>query len=155
MDSSSKAERLVELIDKHGNHDWLHPVLDEIGPYAQTQLGDLANMLECLINFYSWKRPEKTLATLVFFAACLLVTLLTDMVYCMKIVWFVAGGTFFVCFPIASRYPRYRYLVSPLKWTFWEVPTDAEWSFQYLRCVLDPVSSEDSASSTMGPPYSN
>lgn len=40
---------------------------------------------------------------------------------------------FFLCFPIASHYPQYRLLVFPLKWVFWEVPTHAEWSFQYLE----------------------
>jgi len=51
----------------------------------------------------------------------------------MKIVWFVVGGSFFLCWPIASRYPKYRYLVSPIKWVLWDIPTHAEWSFQYLR----------------------
>lgn len=72
------------------------------------------------------------------------------MAYCVRIVGFVAGGGFFLCWPIASLYPKYRYLVSPFKWMFWDIPTDgeplmfqggdialtinvAEWSFQYLR----------------------
>lgn len=145
--SSTKAEKFVELVDRHGHHDWLNPVMQDIGPYAQIQIGDLANMLECLMNFYAWKRPRKTLATLTFFSTCLLLTLATDMEYCMNIVWFVAGGTFFVCFPIASLYPRYRYLVSPIKWVFWDIPTQAEWSFQYLQYVShDPSVSKISSS---------
>ena len=51
----------------------------------------------------------------------------------MKIVWLIFGGSFFLCWPVASLHPRYRYLVSPLKWVFWDIPTHAEWSFQYLR----------------------
>ena len=133
FDSKSKAHKFVELIDKHGSHNWLEPVLEELGPYAQVQLGDFANMLEVLENFYEWKDPYRTFETLFFFASCLLVTLLTDMAFCMKIVWFVAGGSFFLCWPIASLYPKYRYLVSPIKWVFWNIPTHAEWSFQYLR----------------------
>ena len=62
-----------------------------------------------------------------------MVSLLADMAFCMKIVWFIAGGTFFLCWPIASLYPKYRYLVSPFKWVLWDIPTHAEWSFQYLR----------------------
>ena len=50
----------------------------------------------------------------------------------MKIVWFVVGGAFFFCWPIASRYPKYRYLVSPIKWVLWDIPTDGESS-----CDLD------------------
>ncbi|KAL8680061.1 MAG: hypothetical protein Q9186_003700 [Xanthomendoza sp. 1 TL-2023] len=33
----------------------------------------------------------------------------------------------------ANRFPKYRYLVSPFKWVLWDIPTNAEWSFQYLR----------------------
>jgi len=72
------------------------------------------------------------------------------MAFCMKIVWFIVGGSFFLCWPIASLYPKYRYLVSPFKWILWDIPTHgesiirylfsilmnnatAEWSFQYLR----------------------
>jgi hypothetical protein len=71
----------------------------------------------------------------------------------MKVVSFIGGGAFFLCWPIASLYPKYRYLVSPFKWVLWDIPTDGkpmgstyflggvssadyntvEWSFQYLR----------------------
>ncbi len=75
------------------------------------------------------------------------------MAFCMKVVSFIGGGAFFLCWPIASLYPKYRYLVSPFKWVLWDIPTDGkpmgstyflggvssadyntvEWSFQYLR----------------------
>ncbi|KAL8908357.1 MAG: hypothetical protein Q9207_000885 [Kuettlingeria erythrocarpa] len=55
------------------------------------------------------------------------------MSFCMKITTFITGGAFFLCWPVASRYPKYRYLVSPFKWALWDIPTDAEWSFQHLR----------------------
>ena len=32
-----------------------------------------------------------------------------------------------------QHYPKYRYLVSPFKWVLWDIPTNAEWSFAYLR----------------------
>ena len=51
----------------------------------------------------------------------------------MKIVWFIVGGAFFLCWPVSSHYPKYRYLVSPFKWVLWDIPTNAEWSFIYLR----------------------
>ncbi|MCJ1382052.1 hypothetical protein MMC17_005164 [Xylographa soralifera] len=122
-----------ELVEKHGRENWIEPLVDELGPYLQLQLNDLANMLEVLANFYAWKYPRKTMATLWLFAACLLVSACTDMVFCLKIFWFLAGGAFFLTFPIASYYPKYRLLVSPFKWVFWDVPTNAEWSFAYLR----------------------
>ncbi|MCJ1473632.1 hypothetical protein MMC13_002283 [Lambiella insularis] len=55
------------------------------------------------------------------------------MIFCLKIFWFIAGGGFFVTFPISSYFPKYRLLVSPIKWVLWDVPTNAEWSFAYLR----------------------
>ena len=51
----------------------------------------------------------------------------------MKIIWFVVGGWFFLCFPIATNFPRYRYLVDPAKWILWDIPTDAEWSIEFLQ----------------------
>lgn len=107
--------------------------MEGLGPYIQLQLGDMANMLEVFSNFYHWMYPRKTVASLCFLISCLMVSLLADMAFCMKIVWFIAGGTFFLCWPIASLYPKYRYLVSPFKWVLWDIPTHAEWSFQYLR----------------------
>ena len=32
-----------------------------------------------------------------------------------------------------QHYPKYRYLVSPLKWVLWDIPTNAESSFAFLR----------------------
>ncbi|KAL2037723.1 hypothetical protein N7G274_009448 [Stereocaulon virgatum] len=133
MDSRSTASRFGELIDKHGRNDWLEPVIDHLGPYIQLQLGDMANMLEVFSNFYHWKSPRKTIASLFFFASCALVSTCADMGFSMKIFWFISGGTFFLCWPISSLYPKYRYLVSPFKWMLWDIPTHAEWSFQYLR----------------------
>ena len=135
LDRRGTATRFGELIDKHGSRDWLEPL----------QLGDIANMLEVFSksvkyslvdevqladlvahSFYHWKAPKKTAATLYFLAVCLLVSICTDMEFCMKIVSFIVGGTFFLCWPIASLYPKYRYLVSPFKWALWDIPTNGE-----------------------------
>ena len=133
LNSRTRAHQISELVDKHGKNDWLDPLIDELGPHIQLQVGDLANMFEVLFNFYHWNSPWKTFGTLTFFASCLLVSIFTDMAYCVKIVWFIAGGSFFLCYPVSSRYPKYRYLVSPVKWILWDIPTHSEWSFQYLQ----------------------
>ena len=133
LESTGTASKFGELVDKHGRKDWLEPFMDDLGPYIQLQLGDMANMLEVFSNFYHWKYPRKTNAALFFFASCLTVSFFADMAFCMKIVWFISGSSFFLCWPIASIYPKYRYLVSPFKWILWDIPTNAEWSFQYLR----------------------
>jgi hypothetical protein len=122
-----------ELIQRHGKHDWLEPFLDEIGPVIQMQLGDLADFLEVLVNFHRHERPRLTLATLFFFVCCLLTTLLADMDCCVKLVWFVFGGGFFFTYPIATRLPQYRLVVSVFRWVFWEIPTHAELAILRLQ----------------------
>jgi hypothetical protein len=133
IDREVNAQAWSEIVERHGRQNWIEPLLDELGPYIQLQLGDLADLLEVLANFYRWKAPWKTGETVFFFFCCLLITLFTDMAFCMKIVWFVAGGWFFLCFPIASRYPKYRYLMDPGKWILWDIPTNAEWSIEFLQ----------------------
>lgn len=133
IDHEAHAQAWGELVEQNGRRDWIEPLLDELGPYIQLQLGDLAHLLEVLTNFYRWKSPWKTAETLFFFGCCLLITFLTDMAFCMKIFWFLAGGWFFLCFPVASKYPKYRYLVDPAKWIFWDIPTEAEWSIEFLQ----------------------
>ena len=133
VDREADALQIGEFIDRHGREKWLDPLIEELGPYVQLQLGDIANLLEVLSNFYSWKSPRQTAASLVFFGACLLTALFADMKFGMKVFSFISGASFFLCWPISSLYPRYRYLVSPIKWVLWDIPTHAEWSFQYLR----------------------
>ncbi|KAI4257745.1 MAG: hypothetical protein LQ352_001520 [Teloschistes flavicans] len=45
-DQTGRAYKFGELIDKHGRNHWLEPLLDEVGPFIQVQMNDLANMLE-------------------------------------------------------------------------------------------------------------
>ena len=39
FDSSASANMFSEMIDKYGRNDWLDPVMDNLGPYIQLQLG--------------------------------------------------------------------------------------------------------------------
>lgn len=39
FDSSASASMFSELIDKHGRNDWLDPVMDDLGPFIQLQIG--------------------------------------------------------------------------------------------------------------------
>ncbi|MCJ1407476.1 hypothetical protein MMC19_001547 [Ptychographa xylographoides] len=132
-DLEGTAYQLGELVEKHGRENWVEPLIEELGPFIQLQLGDVANLLEVFANFYAWKHPRKTLSSLCFFAACFLICAFTDMRFCMKVFWFAVGMAFFTTLPISSRYPKYRLLVSPFKWILWEIPTNAEWSLSYLR----------------------
>ena len=132
-DQALKAQAWGELVEKHGNKDWIEPLLDELGPVVQLQLADAADYLEVWANFYNWAWPRKTAASLFFFAICLLITLVADMAFCMKVVWFIIGSSFFFTYPITTRFPRYRRLLSAWRWFVWDVPTDAEWSIRKLQ----------------------
>ncbi|KAK5050009.1 hypothetical protein LTR84_004128 [Exophiala bonariae] len=133
FDRGSKVQAWGELLQQHGKQDWIEPLLDDMGPLIQRQLGDLADFLEVLINFHRHERPNKTMASLFFFLSCLAVALFADMAFCVKLVWFILGGGFFVSFPIASRYPKYRLLVSHWRLMFWDIPTHAELAILQLQ----------------------
>ena len=123
MDRATEAVRFNQLIEKNGTDSWLATLAEDLGPWAQIQLGDIASLLEVMNNFYHWTAPRTTLHSLIAFSCCLLVTLVGDMELCVRIVMLIVGLLFFFSFPISSRYPKYRYLVSPLKWLLWNIPT--------------------------------
>ncbi|KAL9080818.1 MAG: hypothetical protein Q9157_000514 [Trypethelium eluteriae] len=129
----TRALRLSELISKHGNDKWLDPLLDEIGPIVQLQIGDLADLLEIYQNCYDWKDPWMTTCTLIFLISCILVGHFTSMEFSVKILEWIGIIYFFFSRPISSLYPKFRHTVSPIKWTVWDIPTHAEWAFRYLR----------------------
>ncbi|OKL64210.1 hypothetical protein UA08_00512 [Talaromyces atroroseus] len=133
LDRGAQAYRCGELVDRHGRDKWLHSLLDDIAPFLRLQLGDLANFLEILRNFYSWRNPSKTAATPFFFFSCLLVSVFADMEFCMKMFWFIAINTFFLSWPVSGRYPRYRHIVSPIRWVFWDIPSYPEWAIRFLQ----------------------
>lgn len=92
-----------------------------------------------------------TFYSLCFFGCLFFISMAGDMEICMRIAFLLIGVCFFASFPISSRYPKYRFLVSPTKWLFWDVPTNgivfshinkahclltpglAEWAFSELR----------------------
>lgn len=133
VDRGTRVQAWGELIQRHGKSDWLEPLLDELGPMIQLQLGDLANLLEVLVNFHRHERPRMTRATLFLFSCCLLTTLVADMAFCMKLMWLIIGGAFFFSYPVSARWPQYRIVVSPFRWLFWDIPTHAELAIQQLQ----------------------
>ena len=111
--------------------------MDQCGPLAQLQLADLADYIEALANFCHWEVPNKTAASVFlfsFFSVCLLITLTADMAFCTKIFWFIIGTSFFFTYPLATRFPKYRRLLSAWRWFVWDIPTDSEWAIRTLQC---------------------
>lgn len=126
LDTGKSAQAWSELIDRHGRDNWLEPLLDELGPMIQLQLGDLVDFLEVLGNFYRWERPYKTAETLFIALVLLLITLFCDTTFCVKMVWMNVGGAFFLTFPIATNFPKYRRVVNLFRWFFYDVPSNTE-----------------------------
>lgn len=153
IDRGATALKIGEMIDQHGSKEWLEPLLDEIGPYLQVQLVDIANFFEVVYNFYHWSSPSATRNSLCLMAALFILAAFGDYEFLMKGVWFVVGFCFFINWPISSLYPRYRLIVSPFKVLFWDVPTHAELCFQYLngrasvarQAILSSVNNKDPA----------
>lgn len=52
--TGKNAYRLGEVIEKNGPEKWLVPLAEDLGPWAQLQLSDLANFLEILEKY---KKP--------------------------------------------------------------------------------------------------
>lgn len=46
LDGKGTSFDFGELIDKHGRAHWLEPLIEDVGPFLQIQLSDVANMLE-------------------------------------------------------------------------------------------------------------
>lgn len=133
IDRAQKAYSWSEFVDKHGSRDWIEPLLEDVGPQLQLQLGDLTDFLEVLSNFYNWKRPKQTAASVFFYFCCFMVSMFADMEFCLRIVYFICIFMFFLCWPISSRCPKYRFLMDPFKWIYWDIPTHAELSLQVLE----------------------
>ncbi|KAL9130871.1 MAG: hypothetical protein Q9175_006917 [Cornicularia normoerica] len=103
-DSGVTASTISEQIQKRGEHAWIEPMIEDMGPWLLLQLGDMANLLEVILNWLL-----------------------------MKAISLNAGLIFFGLFPIGSRYPDYRLLASPAKWLFWNIPNHAEWAIARLQ----------------------
>jgi hypothetical protein len=59
-------------MDKHGSEDWLGPLMDELGPSIQVQVTDFTSLLEAAYNFYHFRSPPATIASLTLFGALFL-----------------------------------------------------------------------------------
>ncbi|KAL8798625.1 MAG: hypothetical protein Q9182_006519 [Xanthomendoza sp. 2 TL-2023] len=119
-DVEMTAMNLTQLIEQHGSHGWTDALRQDLGPWLLLQLEDLGNVLEI------WRN-------LVILTALWLAITFIPLQMLIKIAQFNFGVLFFGLFPLATRYPQYRLLASPMKWLFWRVPTDAEWAIARLQ----------------------
>lgn len=85
---------------------------------------ELIQLIPCHVSFYEWRDPKRTMISLILLVQVWLATTFIPLSMFIKLAQLSAGILFFGLFPIASRYPQYRLLASPMKWLFWKVPTD-------------------------------
>jgi hypothetical protein len=132
-DTQRTALSLNEFIEKRGNDKWADDIVDVVGPWLMVQLADLANFFESIRNFYEWRKPTRTAATVCVLACFVIACAFTPTWLLVKMATASAGFTFFGLFPLAVNFPDYRLLASPTKRIFWNIPTHAEWAIQYVQ----------------------
>ncbi|KAH0366454.1 hypothetical protein KCU65_g5354, partial [Aureobasidium melanogenum] len=132
LQKGSSAYKFSALLQEHGS-DWIDPFIESAGPKIQMQLSDFADTLESLNNFYDWRDPKLTSATLFWFLTAILLGIFTPSEYSIKIVSMCCIVTFFGSRYVAHFHPEYRHLVNAFNYIFWGIPNDADWSMQYLR----------------------
>ncbi|KAL8654814.1 MAG: hypothetical protein Q9210_001272 [Variospora velana] len=132
-DAERTALNLTQLIEQHGAHGWVDALRQDLGPWFLLQLDDVANVLEIWRNFYEWRDSKRTMISLILLVQVWLSITFIPLSMFIQLAQLSAGVLFFGLFPIASRYPQYRLLASPMKWLFWKVPTDAEWAIARLQ----------------------
>lgn len=132
-DVHKTAMSLTEFIEKRGDDKWADDVVQALGPWLMVQLADLANFFESMRNFYEWRKRGRTFAVLVVLSIAVLVTAFTPQWLLVKTFTFSLGTMFFGIFPIGTNFPEYRLLASAPKRLFWNIPTHAEWSIQYIQ----------------------
>jgi hypothetical protein len=141
-DQQQMALSLTEFIEKRGDEQWADDILKVVGPWLMVQLADMANFFESIRNFYEWRKPTRTMATLGVFSLIIIVTALVPTWLLVKSMTFSAGFTFFALFPLSVNFPEYRLLVSPTKRLFWNIPTHAEWAIKYIQAEGTRVENE-------------
>ena len=123
MNNKERASMLSELIIRHGSDAWVDPLMDELGPWIQLQLGDAADFLEACSSYYEWRNVSATLSTCVIYVALFLLGAATPLDYSVRVFWMAGGIYFFMSRPIGTCYPRFRHAVDPVRWMYWDAPT--------------------------------
>jgi len=108
-------------------------MIDSVGPVIQPQIKDVADWSEVVFNFRDWKTPRDTNALLIFFGVLIVATTFASTEFCVRSITLATILTFFLHRPIIRRYPRFYLIFAPAHWIFWDIPTQPETAFRYLR----------------------
>ncbi|GAM87602.1 hypothetical protein ANO11243_056290 [Dothideomycetidae sp. 11243] len=89
------AHTLSEYINKEGEDVWADNILQAVGPWLMIQLCDAANNFEVMRNFYEWRVPSRTMATLGILLVSTILTTFVPTWLLIKSVTLSAGFVFF------------------------------------------------------------
>jgi hypothetical protein len=79
-------------------------------------------------SFYEWRVPHRTVRGLIVLCIVIVVTAAVPIWLLVKTMTFAAGASFFFLFPVATNFPEYRLLVSPIRRFLWNIPTHGKLS---------------------------
>lgn len=143
-----RAVMLSELVLRHGPDAWFEPFMEEMGPWLQEQLLDLAQFFEISNNYYMWRNRRSGMYTSFTYFALMLICGLPSLEFSIKVFWLSCGLFFFMSRPISSLYPRFRHVVDPVRWMYWNHPTQSEFCFAWLRSRIQGSLRMDRAKGT-------
>ncbi|KXT16959.1 hypothetical protein AC579_7409 [Pseudocercospora musae] len=86
-----RAVMLSELVLRHGPDAWFEPFMEEMGPWRQEQILDLAQFLEISNNYYMSRNRRSGMYTSVTYFALILICGLPSLEFSIKVFWLSCG----------------------------------------------------------------
>jgi hypothetical protein len=133
MDDDEMNNTLSEKISHFGSSKWLKPTIGAVAPVLQPKLRSVADWLEIMMNYQERKTDRATRSIFAVLGGAILISSILSTEFCLRMLTLVLILFFFLDKPLSGRYPEYRQVLVPLHWVLWDVPTNTEVSFGYLR----------------------
>jgi hypothetical protein len=131
-DPKATALTFGEMIERHGDSNWLDPMLEAVGPTLQFRTNQMANSMEKLSNLYNWKEPRSTIMAIVLLGLFGVAPTLFGTAFATRLWTLLSILIFFTFHPLSIHYPNVYQAMRAMTWLD-VVPTMAETSFKYLR----------------------
>jgi len=122
-----------EMVASFGSEKWLQPTMEIVGPSLQSCLRSTADWLEILSNFPDYKTSRAKRSIMVILGSAIVLSSLLSTEICLRASTLLLILLFFVDAPLEKRFPKYRHIIVPVHWIFWDVPTMTETAFAHLR----------------------
>jgi hypothetical protein len=127
-----------EMIERHGESDWLDPMIEAVGPTLQVRVNQIANAMEKLTNLYNWKEPHSTGLAIILFGLVAVCPTLIGTAFATRLWILLTILAFFTYYPLSIQFPDLYRVVGAMTWLT-VVPTGSQTSFSYLRSQADAL----------------